>query len=68
MNCFTESAVHYARLPISLLLGRTRQAFLPVYRVRRVFHFRNGAEMFDIKPPLEVGLWLPPDKYVAVPR
>ncbi|MCK1627519.1 DUF3883 domain-containing protein [Bradyrhizobium sp. 160] len=38
------------------------------YRVRRVFHFRNGAEMFDIKPPLDAGLWLAPDKYVAVPR
>lgn len=38
------------------------------YRVRRVFHFRNGAEMFDIKPPLDGGLWLIPDKYVAVPR
>ncbi|NYG44869.1 hypothetical protein GGD67_002317 [Bradyrhizobium sp. IAR9] len=38
------------------------------YRVRRVFHFRNGAQMFDIKPPLDAGLWLMPDKYVAVPR
>ena len=38
------------------------------YRIRRVFHFQNGAEMFDIKPPLEGGLWLIPDKYVAVPR
>lgn len=38
------------------------------YRVRRVFHFRNGAEMFDIKPPLDAGLRLIPDKYVAVPR
>ncbi|WGR90956.1 DUF3883 domain-containing protein [Bradyrhizobium sp. ISRA443] len=38
------------------------------YRIRRVFHFRNRAEMFDIKPPLDAGLWLIPDKYVAVPR
>lgn len=38
------------------------------YRIRRVYHFRNGAEMFDIKPPLDVGLWLTPDKYVAIPR
>jgi Domain of unknown function (DUF3883) len=38
------------------------------YRIRRVYHFRNGAEMFDIKPPLEAGLLLTPDKYVAVPR
>ncbi|SPP96988.1 conserved protein of unknown function [Bradyrhizobium vignae] len=38
------------------------------YRIRRVFHFENGAEMFDIKPPLDAGLLLIPDKYVAVPR
>lgn len=38
------------------------------YRVRRVFHFQNGAEMFDIKPPLDAGLRLIPDKYLAVPR
>lgn len=38
------------------------------YRIRRVFHFQNGAEMFDIRPPLDGGLWLIPDKYVAVPR
>jgi len=38
------------------------------YRVRRVFHFRNGAQMFDISTPLEAGLWLTPEKYVAVPR
>jgi len=38
------------------------------YRVRRVFHFQNGAEMFDIKPPLDGGLWLIPDKYAAEPR
>ncbi|WP_028158042.1 DUF3883 domain-containing protein [Bradyrhizobium japonicum] len=40
----------------------------PTYRIRRVFHFRNGAEMFDIKPPLDAGLRLIPEKYVAVPR
>lgn len=38
------------------------------YRVRRVYHFRNGAAMFDIQPPLDTGLWLTPDKFVAVPR
>jgi hypothetical protein len=38
------------------------------YCVRRVFHFRNGAKMFEFKPPLDAGLWLTPDKYVAVPR
>ncbi|WP_315773829.1 MULTISPECIES: DUF3883 domain-containing protein [unclassified Bradyrhizobium] len=39
-----------------------------IYRVRRVFHFQNGAEMFDIKPPLDAGLRLVPDKYASVPR
>jgi hypothetical protein len=24
-----------------------------IYRVRRVFHFRNEVKMFDIAPPLE---------------
>ncbi|MGX1357125.1 DUF3883 domain-containing protein [Bradyrhizobium elkanii] len=49
------------------------------YRVRRIFDFSNGAEMFDIKfsngaemfdikPPLDVCLCSTPDKYVAVPR
>lgn len=38
------------------------------HRVRRVFHVQNGAEMFDIKPPLGAGLRLIPDKYLAVPR
>jgi hypothetical protein len=38
------------------------------YRVRRVYHFRNGAAMFDIRPPLDAGLWLTSDKFVAVPR
>jgi hypothetical protein len=38
------------------------------YRVRRIYHFRNGARMFDVKPPLEVGLLLKADKYVVVPR
>lgn len=38
------------------------------YRIRRVYHFRNGAAMFDVKAPLEVGLWLTPDKYIAVSK
>ncbi|MGM4962992.1 DUF3883 domain-containing protein [Tardiphaga sp. 1201_B9_N1_1] len=38
------------------------------YRIRRVYHFRNGVEMFDIVPPLDRGLWLTPDKFVAVPK
>ncbi len=29
------------------------------YRIRRVFHFRNGAEMFDIKLPLDAGIFGP---------
>nr|WP_271587424.1 DUF3883 domain-containing protein [Bradyrhizobium sp. CCBAU 53415] len=39
-----------------------------IYRVRRVYHFRNGAQMFDAKPPLEAGLLMKADKYVVVPR
>ncbi|MGJ4954802.1 DUF3883 domain-containing protein [Bradyrhizobium sp. HKCCYLRH2015] len=38
------------------------------YRVRRVFHFQNGVQMFDVKPPLDASLELIPDKYAAVPR
>jgi Domain of unknown function (DUF3883) len=29
-----------------------------IYRVRRVFHFRNQVKMFDIAPPLEARLLL----------
>lgn len=38
------------------------------YRIRRIYHFGNGAQMFDIKPPLEASLLLKADKYVVVPR
>lgn len=38
------------------------------YRVRRVYHFRNGTEMFDIRPPLDAGLWLTPDKFGGLPK
>lgn len=38
------------------------------YRVRRVYHFRNGVQMFDVKPPLDASLLMKADKYVAVPR
>ncbi|WP_316172855.1 protein NO VEIN domain-containing protein [Bradyrhizobium sp. SZCCHNS3016] len=38
------------------------------YRVRRVFHFQNGARMLDIKPPLENGPRLIPNKYAVMPR
>lgn len=31
-----------------------------IYRIRRVFHFRNEVKMFDIAPPLESGLLLMP--------
>ncbi|MBR0913865.1 DUF3883 domain-containing protein [Bradyrhizobium japonicum] len=38
------------------------------YRVRRIYHFRNGAQMFDVKPPLDASLLIKADKYVVVPR
>ncbi|MGL4264184.1 MAG: DUF3883 domain-containing protein [Afipia sp.] len=38
------------------------------YRIRRVYHFSNGARMFDIRPPLETSLLLKPEKYVVIPR
>jgi hypothetical protein len=39
-----------------------------IYRIRRVFHFRNEVKMFDIAPPLEAGLRLAPATFMAVPR
>lgn len=39
-----------------------------IYRVRRVFHFRNQVKMFDIAPPLESGLRLAPATFTATPR
>jgi hypothetical protein len=39
-----------------------------IYRVRRVFHFRNEVKMFDIAPPLEARLLLTPTTFMAVPR
>ncbi|WP_244486458.1 DUF3883 domain-containing protein [Bradyrhizobium viridifuturi] len=39
-----------------------------IYRVRRVFHFRNEVKMFDIAPPLEAALRLTPTTFVATPR
>jgi hypothetical protein len=39
-----------------------------IYRVRRVFHFRNEVKMFDIAPPLEQRLLLTPTTVMAWPR
>jgi Domain of unknown function (DUF3883) len=39
-----------------------------IYRVRRVFHFRNEVKMFDIAPPLEAKLLLSAATFLAVPR
>jgi hypothetical protein len=39
-----------------------------IYRVRRVFHFRNQVKMFDIAPPLEARLLLTPTTFMAAPR
>jgi hypothetical protein len=38
-----------------------------IYRIRRVFHFRNEVKMFDIAPPLEAKLLLTP-AIMAAPR
>ena len=39
-----------------------------IYRVRRVFHFRNEVKMFDIAPPLEARLSLAPMTFMATPK
>jgi hypothetical protein len=39
-----------------------------IYRVRRVFHFRNEVKMFDIGPPLEARLLLTPATFMAAPK
>ena len=39
-----------------------------VYRIRRVFHFRNRAQMFEVAPPLEEGLLMSPMTFLASPR
>jgi hypothetical protein len=38
------------------------------YRVRRVFHFRNHAQMFEIAPPLKNALFMTPTMYSAQPK
>jgi hypothetical protein len=39
-----------------------------VYRIRRVFHFRNRAQMFEIAPPLHEGLLMTPTVFLSDPR
>jgi hypothetical protein len=39
-----------------------------VYRIRRVFHFRNRAQMFEVAPPLDEGLVMSPATFRASPR
>lgn len=39
-----------------------------IYRIRRVFHFRNRAQMFEVAPPLEEPLLLTPSTFLAAPR
>ncbi|WP_246773992.1 DUF3883 domain-containing protein [Bradyrhizobium diazoefficiens] len=39
-----------------------------IYRILRVFHFRNRAQMFEIDPPLEEGLLITPTTFLAAPR
>jgi Domain of unknown function (DUF3883) len=38
------------------------------YRIRRVFHFRNRAQMFEIPPPLDGTLSISPATFQAIPR
>jgi hypothetical protein len=35
------------------------------FRIRRVFHFRNGPQMFELQPPLEKHVSLTPTCYLA---
>jgi hypothetical protein len=39
-----------------------------IYRIRRVYHFRNEVKMFDIAPPLESGLRMTAATFTATPR
>jgi len=39
-----------------------------IYRIRRVFHFRNHARMFEIAPPLHQELSMTPSTFLATPR
>jgi hypothetical protein len=39
-----------------------------IYRIRRVFHFRNRAQMFEIAPPLDRGFPMTPTTFLAAPR
>ena len=39
-----------------------------VYRIRRVFHFRNHAQMFEVAPPLDEGLLISPATFRASPK
>jgi hypothetical protein len=38
------------------------------YRIRRVFHFRNRAQMFEVAPPLHEGLLMSPATFLASPK
>jgi Protein NO VEIN, C-terminal len=39
-----------------------------IYRIRRIFHFRNRAQMFDIAPPLHDRLLMTPTTFLAAPK
>jgi hypothetical protein len=51
-----------------LVLRPPRERPSRVYRIRRVFHFRNRAQMFEIVPPLGEFLLLTPTTYLAAPK
>jgi len=39
-----------------------------IYRIRRVFHFRNSVRMFEIAPPLHEGLRMTAATFLATPK
>jgi hypothetical protein len=39
-----------------------------IYRIRRVFHFRNGAQTFEIGPPLHECPLMTPTTFLAAPK
>jgi hypothetical protein len=39
-----------------------------IYRIRRVFHFRNEVKMFDIAPPFQDRLLMTPSVFLASPK
>lgn len=57
----------HARTPFWITLRECEVAIRhqEIYRVRRVFHFRNKPQMFELPPPLEERVSLTPTCYLA---